>query len=396
MVAPSADSSDAGIDGDTIPAAMTPPDIEDSERSDVLLPETRPWRRRRRWFYAGGAVAALLVVAIAAASLIPVSYYTLSPGSVRATKNLLRVEGAPTYDDPGSISFTTVSLTSATALGVLWGWLDPATDVVEKKAVLGDESPEDNRKRNLEMMDGSKQVAEYVALRKLGYDVSMSGTGAVVHTVVPGSAAEAVLQPGDVVIEADGQPISIGDDLVAAISSHRPGERMRLLVEPGSDGPRTVDVELGSHPEDESLPFLGIAVGTRDRRFHLPFDVTIDSGDVGGPSAGLAFTLAIIDVLTPGSLTGGKKVATTGTIDARGNVGNVGGVHQKIVAGNRAGVELFLVPSDEYEEATKWAADGMEVVPVNTLDDALRVLAERGGGAEVIDQRASAAVEAGR
>jgi PDZ domain-containing protein len=359
--------------------------------------DARPtaWRRRRL-FYAGGTVVGLLVVAIVVASVVPVSYYTLSPGSVRSTKSLVRVEGEPTYDDPGSISFTTVSLGSATAWGAFLGWIDPATDVVEKQQVLGDQSPEDNRKRNLEMMDSSKQVAEYVALRKLGYDAEMTGTGAVIHTVVPDSAAAAVLQPGDVVIEADGKPVLVGDDLVAAIAAHRPGEHLRLLVEPGDDGPRTVEVELGVHPEDESLPFLGVAAGTRDRQFHLPFTVTIDSGDVGGPSAGLAFTLAIIDVLTPGSLTGGRKVATTGTIDARGNVGKVGGVHQKIVAGNRAGVEIFLVPSDEYDEAVRWADDDMEVVPVDTIDDALAALAARGGGTDSPAQRASGAVEPGR
>ena len=122
---------------------------------------------------------------------------------------------------------------------------------------------------------------------------------------------------------------------------------------------------------------------TRDLDYHLPFQVTVDSGAVGGPSAGLAFTLGIMDVLTPDSITGGHKVATTGTINADGTVGPVGGVHQKTIAVRESGAELFLVPSSEYDEAEKYAGS-LRVEKVDTVDDALRVLATIGGGTDVI------------
>ena len=122
----------------------------------------------------------------------------------------------------------------------------------------------------------------------------------------------------------------------------------------------------------------------------LPFDVGIDTASVGGPSAGLALTLAVLDVLTPGELTGGTGVATTGTIDVFGNVGPIGGAEQKAHAVRRAGIDVFLVPVANFEEAKAGAGDDLEVIAISTLDEALAVLAERGGVAEGTDLLAAA------
>jgi len=130
---------------------------------------------------------------------------------------------------------------------------------------------------------------------------------------------------------------------------------------------------------------LGITLSPSDLvDYDLPIDVSIDSDRVGGPSAGLAFALAIVDVLTPGELTGGANVATTGTIRIDGSVGRVGGVKQKTFAALESDVELFIVPIDEEEEARSFAGDAMRVVGVETLDDAIEALSELGGnGLEV-------------
>ena len=136
-------------------------------------------------------------------------------------------------------------------------------------------------------------------------------------------------------------------------------------------------------PDDPTRAIIGIAPEDRISDFDFPIDVTIDSGNVGGPSAGLAFTLAVLDVLTPGELTGGHRVAVTGTMSLDGTVGPVGGGAQKAIAVRDAGYEVFLVPSDELEEVREAVGDDVEVIAVDTLDEALAALDSLGGNAGV-------------
>jgi PDZ domain-containing protein len=277
-----------------------------------------------------------------------------------------------------------VSLRHATALQALIGWLDPTVEVVDEDVILGGQSEEENRQANLQDMTSSKDKATAVALEELGYQVPISGTGAIVFTVSADVPAAAVLEPGDVITGADGRPITVADQLVEIVQSKRPGDAIELTLErPGVADPISTSTSLAARPDDPNVPMLGIQLGTRDLQFDFPVEVTIDSGQVGGPSAGLAFTLGIMDVLTPDSITGGQRIATTGTIDLEGNVGPVGGVPQKTVAVRRAGAQLFLVPSSEYEQAKEFAGD-MRVEPVDTIDDALRVLSTVGGGSEAV------------
>jgi len=345
--------------------------------------ESTPRKRRLRWWIGGGVVA-LLVAALITSALVRVPYFTLSPGSVRDTQPLIQVEGHPSYDNEGTVDFTTVSLQRATALQAVIGWLDPAVDVVDEDQILGNQTQEQSRQENLREMTDSKEIATAVALQRLGYEVKTTGNGAVVLGVVPDTPAAQALHPGDVIVAADGKPIALADELVAAIATHQPGDVMVLRVQPAEGGePSDVSVALVPRTDDPNRAMLGVSTSTRDLKFEFPFTVTIDSGAVGGPSAGLAFTLAVMDKLTSASITGGNKVATTGTIDSQGRVGPVGGVHQKTVAVRRSGAQLFLVPSSELDEARKYAGD-LRVEPVDTLDDALRVLATVGGGTEVI------------
>jgi PDZ domain-containing protein len=174
---------------------------------------------------------------------------------------------------------------------------------------------------------------------------------------------------------------------VDVIATKKPGDEVVLRVQRTPEETEDVVVQLVARPDDQNRAMLGVSLETFRLRYEFPFDVTIDSGSVGGPSAGLAFTLGVIDVLTPDSLTGGQRVATTGTIDSSGTVGPVGGVQQKTVAVRRAGATLFLVPPSEYEEALKYAGD-MRVEQVETLDDALRALVSIGGGTDAIEQAA--------
>jgi PDZ domain-containing protein len=373
---------------DTIDPMVPPlPQGDGTAPPTNLTDPPEPRRRRRRVWYVLLAILTLLTLGTIAAALVQVPYYLLAPGSTRSTEGLVSVEGAPSYPSDGEIDFTTVSVRKATALQALIGWLDPTVSVVPEDQVLGGQTQDESRDRNLQEMADSKEVATAVALKSLGYPVNEQGSGAMIVNVVSDTPAAASLHPGDVVVAADGKPIQLSSDLVDVIGAHQPGDVVALDVQRSPEQTETVDVQLVGRPDDASKAMLGVSLETYRLRYDFPFDVQIDSGAVGGPSAGLAFTLGVIDVLTPDSLTGGQRVATTGTMDPSGAVGPVGGVQQKTVSVRRAGATLFLVPSSEYDEAKKYAGD-MRVESVDTIDDALRVLTSIGGGTTAVEQAA--------
>jgi PDZ domain-containing protein len=386
---------------------------------DAAAEREKPPRSGRRRLLTRVAVLATLalVALIVAASVVRVPYYKFSPGSLYPTESLVSVDGGPSYvTDGGQIDFTTVSSKKASVLEYLLAGgtgdgdvarFDEAVEFVDAEKFERGRTPEENRQENLEMMVSSKQMAEVAALRKLGYPVQVHGTGALVkrvdqdpqHRDLP---AASVLKVNDTIVEIDGQPIELGEDAVAAIGAHKPGDTISLKVESAPDDPgRTETVTLASRcaalpegqcsAEDAGKPLLGVRLSNRDTRFDLPVQLNIDTKDVGGPSAGLALTLGLIDVLTPGSLTGGAHVATTGTIDADGNVGPVGGIRQKTHLVVRQGIPLFLVPAgEEAEEAARYAAgSGTRVVPVTTLDEALAALRDNGGRTDVVGEEAA-------
>jgi PDZ domain-containing protein len=227
-------------------------------------------------------------------------------------------------------------------------------------------------------MVGSKNTAVVVALRRLGVPLSPTGTGAVVLSTSEGTPAAEVLEVGDTIVAVDGVPVRVYEDLTPTVSDRAPGSQVVLTVEAADGGERQETVTLAARPDDPARGFLGVTGDTRDYDPGLPFEVDIDSGRVGGPSAGLAFTLAVLDVLSDGDLTGGRRIAVTGTILDDGTVGPVGGVAQKAAAAADAGADVLIEPTDE--EADARAHDhGLEVFAVDDLDEALEVLESLGG-----------------
>lgn len=326
-------------------------------------------------------VLGLAVVLVLAALLVKIPYYAVAPGSAVEVAGLVDVDGGATYPPEGSVYLTTVRLGQVTLFQAVQGWLDPAVEVVEQGRVIPPEVPASQlRDFNLQQMDDSKQRAVGVAFEQLGYD-AISGTGAEVVQVLQGSAVEGVLAPGDVVVGLGGSPVATHHDVLAVLTGHRPGEPIAVdVVAAGTEEVRSLTVAaLGESPEEPGRPLLGATLRTRDFRFDFPFDVDIASDRIGGPSAGLAFTLEVLDVLTEGELTGGRRVAATGTIELDGSVGPVGGVVQKTAAVREAGIDLFLVPRAEVADATRLAGSGVAVRPVDTLSDALVALADGGG-----------------
>jgi PDZ domain-containing protein len=234
----------------------------------------------------------------------------------------------------------------------------------------------------MQMMDTSKQVATQVALERLGHPVDVSITGETVVEVIPDMPADGVLEPGDTITAVDGEPLDDPDDLTRLLGDEAPGDEVTVTVQsPESAAQRDVELALAADPDDPERAIMGVRPSPRGVDFDFPFDVVIDTGDVGGPSAGLAFTLAIIDDLTPGDLTGGAKVAVTGTIAGDGSVGPVGGTGQKAASVRARDYDVFLVPSADYQAALGRAGD-VEVVAVDTLDEALSALADLGGNAD--------------
>lgn len=349
--------------------------------------ETAEPAQRRVWVWVASLLTFVIVATAVTVNVVHVPYYKFSPGTLRETVDLVEIDGAEVFPPEGDVLLTTVSVSNRrlTAWEAFLGWADPTVTVVEEEVVIGPaRDREAVRQMNLQMMDASQDVATYVALDHLGYDVEIAGTGAFVADVSEGTPADGVLEIGDTVVAVDGEPVELAAELVEEISARPPGTEVTLEVEAhGEDGSDERVVELGAREDDPDAAFLGVVPQTRDGRFVFPIDVQFRTGQVGGPSAGLSFTLTLLDLLTPGELTGGATIAATGTIDVEGNVGPIGGVEQKAAAARRDGIDVFIVPSTipeaELRAARRQAGDEVRIIEVDTLEEALDALEELGG-----------------
>lgn len=373
--------------------------VTGSFRLPAELVEDR--RRRPALWYGLGLGAFMIGTIVAIGFFIKTDTVALVPGSARDTETLVELDGIDGFDSEGEILLTTVRLRQPLSVWEqLWLGLDDDNRLVHRDVVFGDRTTEENTEINLQMMASSKEVAVAVALEQLGYEAIRSD-GTIVTAVTEGSAADGVVERGEVIIGVDDAEIVVMGDLVDAIGALPPGTDVTLTVRQLTDGEEVErTVTLGARDDDPERAFLG--VGLADNLFFaddLGFDVEIDTGEVGGPSAGLAFTLAVLDQLTEGELTGGADVAVTGTISPQGEVGPIGGLPQKAAAVRDQGLETFIVPagqSDEELELVREIVDGrVDIVPVETLEDALAVLADLGGNVDSIDSFAAANPAAG-
>ena len=311
------------------------------------------------------------------------------------------------YDTTGDFFFVTVSAPNQSVLSWLIGSDDPVVDLLTEEGKNGRRTPGQNREIALQQMRTATQEAQFVALTAAGYEPTIELGAVVVQDILCREAAEdgftcaedfpaaEVLEPADTILEVDGAPIQTIEDLTAALGDADPGDVIEMTIDRAQEGTMTVEVELSSDPTDPERTIVGF-VPFDTRTVDLPFDVSIDTAAVGGPSAGAAFTLALIDELTPGDLTGGRDIAVTGTIRLDGSIGPIGGLEQKVSAVHQHGVEVFLIPAEQIEltdpdpnnpddgvcrwECLNAAGDGEVVlIPVATLDDALAVLETLGG-----------------
>ncbi|MGY2702548.1 YlbL family protein [Nocardioides sp. HB32] len=325
---------------------------------------------------AGILAVPLLIALWVTAALVPLPYVTYEPGlTVNVLgknddgKQIIQVEGRKSYPDDGQLRMTTVYVSQPKPNGrnnlfeLMHDWISDEDAVYPYDAVYRqDETVEQNRQEGAAQMTSSQDAATAVALEELGYDV----TEPVVAGVTKGAPADGNLESGDVILAVDGTDVSSSDDVVDAVTAAPAGAPVDFVVR--RDDERTT-VQVTPDTVD-GKPQVGIQVGT-EAKPDLPVDVTINiNPGIGGPSAGLMFSLGIYDTLTPGSLTGGETVAGTGTMDATGTVGPIGGIQQKIVGARDAGAQLFLVPPDNCEDALGAPNGDMRLVKADTMHDA--------------------------
>lgn len=336
----------------------------------MVLPGPLAWdpplgdqdHRWRGW----ALVAGVLVLAAIVGLFIRLPYDVISPGETRRVNDLMKVTGgAKVFTPRGQFLYTTVSVREGVNLyEALAGWLSSVDQVESEKVIRGPLPQKVYDQLNRDLMADSKRAAEVVALGHLGYKVAQGAQIVSVDPAFPGAAA---LQHDDVITEVDGKPISTAEDLVGVIRARKQGDHMRVRAT-RAGAPRDVDVTVGGQAD---RPMVGVRVSTFVK---LPFDVAIDSGDVVGPSAGLAYALGLYDLLTPGELTKGVKVAATGELGLDGKVQPIGGMFQKTVSVRRSGASVLLVPRANYAEARRHSGKHLRVYAIDDFDSALRAL----------------------
>ncbi|MGI9659455.1 MAG: YlbL family protein, partial [Gaiellaceae bacterium] len=324
------------------------------------------WRR--------GLIAALLIVGIAfgVLRLAPTDDFVFIPGKTRLVAPLVKV---PDEQDPpaeGGIYMVDIRVKSATLFDRAFPGLNGDATVVDGD-VLNPQgvSDEQREQRSTLQMVTSQDVSAAVALEALGYDVEADPAGVLVDLVQPEGAATGILEPGDIITSAEGLDVATPSDLAAALEPVEPGATITLQVE-RDDGLEEVMIETFADPDDPERALIGIRI-EQAATIDLPIDIEIDTGNVGGPSAGLAFALDIVDELGPRDLDAGRTIVVTGTLELDGSVGAIGGVKQKAVSARELGADLFLVPVANEEVARDNAGD-VEVFGVETLDEALEAI----------------------
>lgn len=320
-----------------------------------------------------GAVPIVALAGVMSSPSLPVPYAAEGPGPIFDVlgdidgKTAVDVEGGDPDPSEGELNMTTVAVSHRLSLATVMGmWADPDQRVVPIETVFPPGLSKDEvEERNALMFTDSEANATAAALRELGLPIKVT-----VALVTDGSAAQGHLEVGDVVLAIDGVPVDRPETLQRTVAGHAPGDRVTLDVERGGRR-ESVDVELGAHPDDGSRAYLGIGMAAQPKD---GVTITYNVEGVGGPSAGLMLSLAVVDKLSPGDLTEGRTIAGTGTIDGVGLVGPIGGITHKIAAARDGGATMFLVPADNCSEALTAEAGDMKLVKVDTLDAAVGAL----------------------
>jgi PDZ domain-containing protein len=303
---------------------------------------------------------------------VPSGDYLFLPNPGQDLDAIVSVPDESTAEDEGGIYMVDILVRRATLIEKLFPQIhDSASLVPEDEFNPAGVSERQRRQSSLNQMSRSQQIAVAVALRELDYDVKATPIGAEVALVLPDSPAEGKLQPGDVIVGARGERVRSPEDLRDVMEGHPPGDPVELEVRRAGQL-RTVEVGTRADSEDAGRAVVGVLVEAA-AEIELPLDITINAGDVGGPSAGLAFALDVVDELGR-DVDRGRRIAVTGELDLEGNVGAIGGIEQKAAGARLVDADVLVVPEDNGAEARRHA-EGLEVLAVSTFAEALAALA---------------------
>jgi PDZ domain-containing protein len=320
--------------------------------------------------------AAGIAAAVIAAALLPVPYVILSPGPTLNTlgtqsgKPLITISGRHTYPTNGHLNMVTVSYQGGPSDGfnlftALQAWLSPHEAVVPESELFGtDLTQQQVTRQDTQQMVSSQALAQAAALCQLGIPYTVLDH---VFQVAPGTPAAGVLKPGDIITAVDGKKLTCRANAGTMIRARKPGAPVRLTV----DRNGTTRQFLMKTTDAKGEAVVGVDV---NETYKFPFQVKINIGNIGGPSAGLMFALGIMDKLTPHGLTGGRFIAGTGEISANGAVSPIGGIQQKMAGARAAGATVFLTPAANCPDTTGAVPRGMRLIKVSTLAGAVRAL----------------------
>jgi Lon-like protease len=329
-------------------------------------------RRQLTLLIAAAGIAAAVIVA----ALLPVPYVILSPGptlntlGTRSGKPTIEISGHRIFPTNGHLNMVTVSYQGGPSDGfnlftALQAWLSPHEAVVPESELFGtDLTQQQVTRQDTQQMVSSQELAQAAALCQLGIPYTVLDT---VVQVGQGTPAAGVLKPRDVITAVDGKKLTCRADAGTMIRARKPGAPVRLTVDRNGTTHefrmKTIDAK--------GKAVVGVDV---NETYKFPFQVRINIGNIGGPSAGLMFALGIMDKLTPHGLTGGRFVAGTGEISANGAVSPIGGIQQKMAGARAAGATVFLTPAANCPDTAGAVPPGMRLIKVATLAGAVSAL----------------------
>jgi PDZ domain-containing protein len=331
--------------------------------------------------------------------------FAIVPADAQPVEPRLSIDGPPTYNSAGQVLFVTVRSPELTLLEWWVGRGNPAVDPKSYGDLYATETPQQQTSRGQRDMRTAKETAEYVALKALGFGVKLTPGDVVIDQLVcfkvdasgqtceESAPSDQLLDPGDQLIKVDGVALAVVDDLAPVLAKHKPGDKVEVEYERNGQ-PGSGEVELIDSPDEPGRTIVGF-LPSDTSQVVLPADIkiNIDTESIGGPSAGLAFTVTLIDQLSKGDLLGGQRVAITGTIDINANVGAIGGLSSKASAVLQSGAKYFLVPTSQGEadiaKAREVVGDDVEIIPVATLNEALAALVRIGGEAPKVVPQAT-------
>ncbi len=320
-----------------------------------------------------GAGLALLVVVFLVLWLTPSNDYLFLPDRARPVEPLVTIAGRRPPAGPGGIYFVDILVRKATLFERLFPQIHEGAQLVPATAVQAPgQSDTARRQADLREMSRSQQIAAAVALRAAGYKVVARPTGALVDDTFAGLPAAGVIQPADVIVSVDGSPVRLIADLRRLVQARRAGVMLTVGLRRGS-ALRRVTLRSVADPHDRGRPVIGVTV-EQAADIHLPVAVRINAGDVGGPSAGLAFALDILEELGR-NVDHGIRVAATGSINLDGSIGPIGGVTQKTIGVRHSGIDVFLVPAGDNAREAERHAGRVRIIPVQSFQQALLALA---------------------